>query len=57
MPHTDEFDCHHCGAHFDSRDELTKHTNAKHPEHAPGTTDWQASRPEPDPGVDPDRTL
>jgi len=57
MTHSHEFDCRQCGAHFDSQDELAKHTNAKHTAHASGSTDWKASRPEPDPGVDPDRTL
>jgi hypothetical protein len=28
--HTHEFDCRHCGAHLDSRDELDRHNRDNH---------------------------
>jgi hypothetical protein len=56
MPHTHEFDCHLCGAHLDSRQELEKHNRDKHTLQASGH-ETSPSRPVADPGVDPDLTL
>jgi hypothetical protein len=30
MAHDHEFDCQKCGAHFDSRDQLERHTKQQH---------------------------
>ena len=59
MAHTHEFDCRICGAHLDSQQELDKHKRAKHTVQASASdsSESSASRPAPDPGVDPDLTL
>jgi hypothetical protein len=56
MSRTDPFDCRICGAHLDSQQTLDDHKREKHTMRS-AENETRASRPEPDPGVDPDLTL
>jgi hypothetical protein len=39
MPHTHEFDCPTCGAHLDSREQLTQHRESAHAGEARSASD------------------
>lgn len=44
MAHNHEFDCPICGAHLDSRDDLTRHTDREHAQHGRGPSDPERGR-------------